>query len=315
MHHRVAKVAGLVVVLVGVAGLSARPPAPGPDKSGKPPDKTGKPTPGEKVRLVVEDFETRVYRGDNGKELPYRLMQPVKDLDPNQMFPMVLILHGVGERGTDNKTPLLRTGIRELFTDKQNRAKYPCYVVLPQCPLNGKWVDVNWNATKHAMREEPTETMRLVMELIASLRKELTIDPQQIYVMGPSMGGFGVWDIICRQVDLFAAAVPVSGGGDESQAPAIAKIPIWAFHGDSDNIVKPDWSRRMIAAIRKTGGDPKYTEYKDTGQGAWAKTLAEPDLLKWLFEQKREKPTTQPTQPAADPATQPAAKSGPPELR
>ena len=131
--------------------------------------------------------------------------------------------------------------------------------------------------------------MRLSLELITSLQKELSIDEDRIYVTGLSMGGFGVWDAIQRHPKRFAAAAPVCGGGDPAYAKDIAHVPIWAFHGDADGAVKPMRSRDMIAALKEAGGEPKYTEYPGVGHNSWAATYANRDLYSWLFAQKRER--------------------------
>ena len=101
------------------------------------------------------------------------------------------------------------------------------------------------------------------------------------------MGGFGTWDIIQRLPDLFAAAIPVCGGGDAAQAEKIKDIPIWAFHGDKDTVVKTVRSRDMIAAIKKAGGNPQYTEYKGVAHDSWTQTYSDKNVLRWLFMQKK----------------------------
>jgi predicted peptidase len=145
------------------------------------------------------------------------------------------------------------------------------------------------------MAEKPAEAMRMVLELVGALQMEYSqIDPKRIYVTGLSMGGFGTWDVIQRKPDLFAAAVPICGGGDVSKAEKIALIPIWAFHGAEDLLVLPKWSRDMINAIRKAGGNPKYTEYPGVGHQSWIKAYSEPELFIWLFSQKKDKLSIKP---------------------
>ena len=101
------------------------------------------------------------------------------------------------------------------------------------------------------------------------------------------MGGFGTWTAITAHPQLFAAAIPLCGGGDVNQAAKLKQIPIWAFHGAKDQAVPVERSREMIAAIRKAGGNPKYTEYPDQDHAVWEKAFNEPDLLPWVFAQKR----------------------------
>ncbi|MEI6899558.1 MAG: dienelactone hydrolase family protein, partial [Bacteroidota bacterium] len=155
--------------------------------------------------------------------------------DSGKKFPLVLFFHGSGERGNDNSSQLQHGS--SLFVDKENRKKFPAFVVFPQCPENTKWVDVDWKHESDIMPVSPTPTMNLVISLLDTLTKYLPIDTARIYVMGLSMGGFGTWDIISRFPGKFAAAVPICGGGDENQADRLIKTPIWAFHGSLDPLV------------------------------------------------------------------------------
>jgi predicted peptidase len=101
------------------------------------------------------------------------------------------------------------------------------------------------------------------------------------------MGGFGTWDVLARHPDLVAAAVPICGGGNPAKAGKMTGVPIWVFHGDKDEAVKVEQSRTMVEAVKKAGGDVKYTEYPGVGHNSWEKAYAEPELLKWMMSQKR----------------------------
>jgi predicted peptidase len=137
------------------------------------------------------------------------------------------------------------------------------------------------------MPKDPSEPLRLALETIDALQKEFPIDAKRLYVTGLSMGGYATWDALCRYPAKFAAGVPICGGGDESKVALMAKVPVWAFHSEDDNVVKVIRTRNMIEAMKKAGGDPKYNEYKGLGHGSWGKAYAEPDLLPWLFAQRR----------------------------
>ncbi|MCA9047007.1 MAG: prolyl oligopeptidase family serine peptidase, partial [Planctomycetaceae bacterium] len=126
-----------------------------------------------------------------------------------------------------------------------------------------------------------------VLELLDQLIKTHAIDEDRIYVMGLSMGGYGTWDLLARHPEKFAAGVPICGGGDEKQAAKIKEMPIWVFHGDADTAVKVERSRNMVAAIKEAGGKPKYTEYPGVGHNSWTPAINEPEILPWLFSQKR----------------------------
>jgi predicted peptidase len=199
-------------------------------------------------------------------------------------YPLIIFLHGAGERGNDNEIQIIH--IKKLFLDENNKEKYPAFVIAPQCPIGKRWVETNWAVSKHHMPKQPSETITLVMKLIDDMLEKYPIDPTRIYVTGLSMGGFGTWDIICRYPDKFAAAIPICGGGDVGKANLLTDIPVWAFHGSADNVVKVNLSRDMIKAIKDLGGNPKYTEYKGVGHNSWENAYKEEALLEWLFKQK-----------------------------
>ncbi|MGE3777113.1 MAG: prolyl oligopeptidase family serine peptidase, partial [Pirellulaceae bacterium] len=205
-------------------------------------------------------WERRLYRaGDAG--LPYRLLCPTPGV-PGDPWPLVIFLHGAGERGNDNEKQLVH-GMSDLASDDV-RWRFPAFVVAPQCPADEQWVDTPWTEPSHTMPEQPSLAMRLTLDLIQYLCDELPVDRRRLYVTGLSMGGFGVWDALQRHSDWFAAAAPVCGGGDVALASRIKDVPVWIFHGDEDPVVLPQRSRDMVAALQAAGGRPRYTEYSRT---------------------------------------------------
>ena len=230
-------------------------------------------------------LEKKTYTGAEGKTLLYRLLKPL-NYNPKEKYPLVVFLHGAGERGDDNDKQLVH-GVPEFLTP-ENRKDYPCFLIAPQCPEGQKWADVDWSAESEIQPKEPSASMRLTLGLIDQMRKDYSIDAKRIYVTGLSMGGYGTWDVLARRPDLFAAAVPICGGADETTATKIAKIPIWAFHGAKDPTVNVARTRRMIAALKKAGGEPKYTEYPDEGHASWVPAYKDAAMMKWLFAQKKE---------------------------
>jgi len=236
----------------------------------------------------ADDYEARVYKDADGKKLNYRLLQPKGyDAKGSEKYPLVLFLHGAGERGDDNAAQLRHC--TKKFLEPENREKYPCFVIAPQCPTGKKWAEVDWSADKHDLPPEPGETMQFVLGALAGLQKEFRVDDRRLYVSGLSMGGYGTWDLACRYPEKFAAAVPICGGGDEKCAGRLTKLPLWVFHGDKDTAVKPERSRNMIAAIERAGGKPKYTEFPGVGHNSWDPAYADPKLLEWMFAQKLSK--------------------------
>ena len=216
----------------------------------------------------------------------YRLMKPAK-VEAGKKYPLVLFLHGAGERGDDNKSQL-KYGPTWLADDK-NREKYPCYVLAPQCRNGKKWAEVDWSAaTSTPMAAEPGSQMKAALAALDDTIKKEQVDESRLYLTGLSMGGYGSWDLAARQPERFAAVVPICGGGDEKQAPKLTKLPIWVWHGDADTAVKVTRSRQMVEAIKAAGGSPKYTELPKVGHDSWTAAYTGPEnCLSWMFEQKK----------------------------
>ena len=150
----------------------------------------------------------------------------------------------------------------------------------------GWWPGLDWRTQK--MYPEPAPSMQQVLGMLAGLRKEFSIDAGRLYVGGLSMGGYGTWDVIMRHPKMFAAAFPICGGGDVSEAGRIADLPIWNFHGDADGAVPVDRSRKMVAALKKAGSTKiRYSEYPGVGHNSWERASVEAELIPWLFSQKR----------------------------
>jgi predicted peptidase len=165
------------------------------------------------------------------------------------------------------------------FARPENQGKYPCFIVAPQCPANTYWADPD--------ADRPAVQTRLVIEMLKDLQTRFRIDSRRMYVMGISLGGYGTWDIITRQPEMFAAAVPMCGGGNPSRAKLMTSTPIWVFHGEADEQVNVSESRKMVEAVRQAQGKIKYTEYKGVGHYVWEQAFREPELLVWLFSQKK----------------------------
>ncbi|MCD6336800.1 MAG: dienelactone hydrolase family protein [Candidatus Marinimicrobia bacterium] len=230
-------------------------------------------------------FDAKTFINEDNDTLLYRMLEPQKKC-PLKKYPLVIFLHGSGERGNDNERQLIWGA--GAFIKEENLKKYPCYVVAPQCPAEKRWLEINWALPTHIMPDEPSETMALVMELIDQVIDNYPINIHRIYVTGLSMGGYGTWDLISRIPERIAAAAPVCGGADENQAPKLVDMPIWVFHGADDTTVPPDRSRHMVQAIKDAGGTKiKFTEYPGVGHGSWKLAYADPEFLKWMFKQKK----------------------------
>ena len=236
--------------------------------------------------LGNNDYEAKEFASEDGKTLKYRIHSPTP-LNRSTEYPLVIVLHGAGERGNDNTRQLVHGGKDIVAYSK--KANKPAFIVFPQCLHKQQWVNTPWGDLEHTMPEKPSDSMALVLQLIEKLRKDLPIDEKQILVAGLSMGGFGTWDIIQRKPDLFAAALPICGGGDTAEAANIKDIPIWVVHGANDRVVKTKRSRDMVQALKDAGGEPIYTEYKGVAHNSWSKTFANDEVWKWFFSQKKSK--------------------------
>ncbi len=234
-----------------------------------------------------DDFEAREFSGTDGAKLPYRLLQPA-NIEPGKKYPLVIFLHGAGERGSDNKAQL-KHGVGA-FARADSREQFPCFVFAPQCPKDKKWVDMEWGGATGTAPADPGATQTLMLAAVAAIEKEFPIDPDRIYVTGLSMGGYATWDLITRHPQKFAAAIPVCGGGDKEKAAAATPVPVWAFHGLADNVVLPVRSQDMVAGLRAAGGTAALTEFPGVAHDSWTMAYSEPNLLHWLFAQRRGQP-------------------------
>jgi hypothetical protein len=215
---------------------------------------------------------------NKGDTLRYRLLKPL-NYDPAKKYPIVISLPYGGQPGTDTIRQIEGAVAAELLATESNRKAYPAFVFIPNCPPGGGW---------GGLPNYPT-TDSLVFDAIIALDSQFSIDKQRRYVTGLSRGGYGTWNFICKQPDMFAAAVPVSGGGNPRLAPKVVNVAIWAFHGAKDKNVPVSGSRDMITAIKKAGGNPRYTEFPGEGHNIWDKVRGTPGLLDWLFAQHRDK--------------------------
>jgi len=227
-------------------------------------------------------YSAGVYDDHAGHRLPYRLLAPARSSHA-QRYPLVVILHGAGERGTDNRRQLRY--VAPVFLQEKVRRRFPCYVLAPQCPPDLYWVNARYVGHRFVPNATPTWRVSAMLQLIKALQAQNPIDSTRIYLIGYSMGGSATWDLLMKHPTLFAAAVPMSGRGDTAQAGKIRNIPIWVFHGAKDNQVGVSWSRDMVFALHRAGGHPHYTEYPDSGHNCWERAIAEQQLLPWLFAQ------------------------------
>lgn len=226
----------------------------------------------------------------NGDTLPYRILFP-ENYDSVKKYPLLIFLHGRGESGSDNEKQL--THGAKLFLIDSIRKKHPAIVVFPQCPANSYWsnVDIKTENGKRtfSFRDsgEPTMAMKLAQELVKHIIKIYPVAKKQIYVGGLSMGGMGTFEIVRRNPKLFAAAFPICGGANTATASSLKKTKWWVFHGGKDDVVPPSNSETMVEAMKKEKIPVKFTLYPNANHNSWDLALAEPELLSWLFAQRK----------------------------
>jgi predicted peptidase len=224
-----------------------------------------------------------------GETLPYRILFPL-NFDPTKKYPLILVLHGAGERGNNNEDQL-KYGTN-LFLKDTIREKYEAIVIYPQCPAEGYWSNVDIEIDSATRKDKfifrhdapPTKAMQELMGLVDEFLDKPFVNKHRVYVGGLSMGGMGTFEIIGRMPNTFAAAFAMCGGDNTLNAKKYAKkVPLWVFHGEKDGTVPYTHSESIVAAIKEAGGDPRYTLYMHDDHNCWDDAFKEPDLMPWLF--------------------------------
>ena len=232
---------------------------------------------------LPEEFEARTFKGE--WNMPYRLFKP--EAGAGGKLPLIIYLHGSGGLGDDNQKQMGLGNIfgTRVFALPDNQKRFPCYVLAPQ-------TDRGW--ARYDISQQPAKSIaglgdgsQMALNVIDALRREFPIDDRRIYVTGQSMGGLGVWNVTAYRQKFFAAAIPCCGSVGADDVRRAADTPVWAFHGDADDTVPVATSRERIAALRKAGAHPLYTEYAGVGHNVWEWAYTEPALVEWMFAQRR----------------------------
>jgi predicted peptidase len=225
--------------------------------------------------------EAREWKAADGTIIKYRWSAPEK-IEPGKTHPLVLFLHGSGERGDDNAAQL-KHGVIPIIKGAEKIGK-PVFLIAPQCPADRWWSAPKTDRTALTAADQPNALLENVLALVSSIQKEHPVDPKRFHITGISMGGFGTWDLLARAPGRIASALPVCGGGDPALAAKFKDVPIWAFHGEADNVVPVQATRSMIEALEKAGGKPKATYYPGVGHDSWTPTYDNPEVIRWLLE-------------------------------
>ncbi|HWE01969.1 MAG TPA: prolyl oligopeptidase family serine peptidase [Tepidisphaeraceae bacterium] len=237
-------------------------------------DASDKPKPGQHA----ETFEKQVTI-----KLDYLLSLPTDyNKEENKKWPLILFLHGSGERGSNVNNVKAHGPPKIVEKDKDSVLGKEFIVVSPQCPA-GRW----WKSDD-------------LIALLDDIQTHYHVDEDRVYVTGLSMGGFGTWDLATNNPDRFAAIAPMCGGGQPALARRLKNMPIWVFHGEADGAVPFERSVEMVEALKKVGNDVKFTSYPGVGHDCWTQSYANPDLYTWFLSHKRGEKHDESKKPAAE---------------
>ena len=216
-----------------------------------------------------------------GRDYGYRLLPP-RQVVEGERYPLVLFLHGAGERGDDNQAQLRHFPVR--MAAEEYRDRFPCFLLAPQCPEGAVWADGGRGLAQGGpMKAEPQPAMRAAIAAFEEVLGAHPIDRERIYLTGLSMGGAGTWDLAARHPEWFAAAVPICGGGDVRQAARLAGLPLAVWHGSDDRLIEPRRSIEMVQALRQAGGSVDYHQLDGVKHDSWGPAYAADEAVAWLF--------------------------------
>lgn len=234
-----------------------------------------------------DEYERSVFVSSSGDSLNYRLLEP-EVMQAGEKYPLVLFLHGAGERGNDNEKQLTHGG--QMFLNPVNREKYPAFVLFPQCPESGYWAYENrpqsFIPAQMPAGEEMPSVFQAVKELLDMYLANPQVDKSRIYIMGLSMGAMGTYDMVSRFPDIFAAAVPICGTINPTRLSAAKNVAFRIFHGDADDVVPVAGSRQAYKALKAAGASVEYIEFPGCNHGSWNLAFNYPDFMKWIFDQR-----------------------------
>ena len=227
-----------------------------------------------------QEYQKHRYKGTE-KTLPYRLLLP-ENYDSSEQYPLILFLHGIGERGSDNELQL--THGSDFFLKDDVRKKFPAIVVFPQCSENTHWAKVK-SRQPYAFfkRKRKNEQLEMVEEFMAYVEDTFPIKSNQIYLGGLSMGGMGTLELLYRNPKKFAAAFAICGGAHTRWVRKLQHTPLWLFHGQKDQVISHGFSQRLYEGLLEKDAPVKFTSYPDHNHFVWNSALEEKGLLEWVF--------------------------------
>lgn len=231
-------------------------------------------------------YEPKTFTDSEGYNVNYQELVP-ESVKPGKKYPLIIFMHGAGERGSDNKLQLLIGA--QMFLNPVNREKHPAYVIFPQCPKDEYWAFSKRPDSFIHLKADQTITpvSNAVKELIDTYLANPNVDKSRVYIMGLSMGGMATFDLVSRFPETFAAAIPICGAADTEKIAKVKGVSWRLFHGDADDIVPVECSRRAYKALKEAGADVEYIEFPGCNHGSWNPAFNYPGFMDWLFKQKR----------------------------
>ena len=235
--------------------------------------------------VLSQEFSKELFVSDKDS-LPYRLLLP-KNFDNAKKYPLIIFLHGVGERGNDNELQLVHG--KDLFINMNRNNNFPSIVAFPQCSKNSYWANVSRINNSFSFSDNPTEnkSLKLVEGMINELQSNFKINSNQIYIGGLSMGGMGTFELVYRNPDMFAAAFAICGGANPKIGEKISKTNWRIYHGDKDFVVPVKLSIDMYNSIKSFNKNVYLKIYPDVNHNSWDNVFREPDLFPWLFSNSK----------------------------
>lgn len=238
---------------------------------------------------AVAQFQPGKFQSNQGLVMPYQLLKPI-DYSPTIDYPLVLVLHGAGERGNDNSAQL--THGSSLFLDSNIRGKFPAFILFPQCPVGNYWATVlsREGPNKFVYSEKPDSN--LVLDVLTDLMSHLDslyhFDKDRMYIGGLSMGGMGTFEMVYRNPQKFAAAFAICGGANPEIAKNMHHTSFRIDHGEEDDVVPYILSNNMADALRDSGAEVIWNLHPGVNHNAWDTVFSDPELLAWLFSHSKD---------------------------
>ena len=211
----------------------------------------------------------------------------------SKKLPLIVAFHGAGSRGSENRLQIRKkVAVTNIWLRYQRQ--YPCYVYAPQCRLKERWIETDWHKGNYDFEDiNASKSFEEVEKTLEAILGHYDIDLNRIYIVGNSMGGFAVWYFLIKNPNLFAAALPICGGGDCKKIERLRNVPIWTCHGMLDTEIPVEATRQLYNALVNCGGNIQYTEYSELGHNVWDAFLqgneGNNEVIEWLFAQSKEK--------------------------